>query len=275
MFKAIFRNIKENLEIQEEIARKAKSEIKEVLEPYYIENETKLRKLHQKELDDLKAETESRIRTVKTLMAAEFEKDKQFIEQQNAQDKLQLQQTISGLKRDIEKLREEHGSEIKSLQRRNEDDKREISVTAHEEKQDMINHFESSKNEIIQKFVDEVRMLQQKVTDKNNQLKKARKAYRMYVQFAVDALHLCFELKSEADLWMRNGAEFAQKMNKISDKFERIDRFNNKNSQVIEALLNYNQETDEDLIEDILIGDDASSLTDRVLKNDIKKIDLK
>jgi hypothetical protein len=258
MIKKFIRNAKENKDYHDEIVRKAKSELKSVLDPYYIEEEKKLRSLHQNALDDLKCETESRIRTVQTLLTNEFNKEKQFIEQNHAQEIKQLNQINNNLKQDMERLRSLNDDEKKNLRQSFETEKKEMTLTFSQEKQSMMNQFETSKEEILQKFVEEIRSLRGRLQDKESQLKRARKAYRMYVQYAIEAMHMAYELKAEAELWTMQGAEFSQKMNKISDKFDRIERFNNKNSQVIEALLNYNRETDEELIEDIIIGDGES-----------------
>lgn len=282
----IIKDIESNITKKKEIELKTEERVTEQLEKYYRDRIEELNKFHKKDIDKLEATTEERIRSIRTQLKEEHKKDiearltqfnqeKKFISEETQSYKKENLTLITLHKEEVDALKNLHKAELdnKDKQHRKEMlqivEDAEIQVkTITKDLTDKIGELTvqlvKQKQELTEHFSDQMRLLNKQNEEKTIKLRKAQAGWKKYLDYATNALHLAAELKAESDLWMMQGANFSQKMNKISDKFEEIDRFNIKNKEKIENLLGFHNMTNEELVAEVLLSYNESLKEDPI-----------
>ena len=152
--------------------------------------------------------------------------------------------------RELRIVRKKARNEVANLEKEHKQELKEAKTAIDKE-------WRENNKQMEDKFVREIKSLRAQLAEKDKRLKKSQKGFQKYLDYAIKAFHLTRQLKAEAKLWMLSGTEYYQKMSKISEMFSEIDRFNEKNEEVIKDLLSYHNESDEEIVNTLAFEDYA------------------
>jgi hypothetical protein len=231
---------------------------------------------HKAENDRREAETEERLRKLKTRLFEEYKKQLDSVQKQHDQEKTFLKEEIASYKKEIKTINHLHNEEVFALKSLYKTEKETAETRAltelREQEEKMQKEIDRLKDEISDQkqkltngFATKIRELNDSIEEKTIKLRRAQVGFRKYLEYATNTLNLASELKAQFDMFRINTAQQSQKIMAIHDKFEDIERFNVKNKAKIEKLLGFKNISDDEIVAEVLL--DYNSREEQQLAN--------
>ncbi len=276
LIKNITTRLDENQVLKKKIQLEAERETAQQLDMKYRDKLHVLEQNHKAENDRREAETEERLRKLKTRLFEEYKKQLDSVQKQHDQEKTFLKEEIASYKKEIKTINHLHNEEVFALKSLYKTEKETAETRAltelREQEEKMQKEIDRLKDEISDQkqkltngFATKIRELNDSIEEKTIKLRRAQVGFRKYLEYATNTLNLASELKAQFDMFRINTAQQSQKIMAIHDKFEDIERFNVKNKAKIEKLLGFKNISDDEIVAEVLL--DYNSREEQQLAN--------